>query len=116
MRLAKYLAHAGVASRRASEGIVFDGRVSVDGRVVLWSVQPKQRESFRPNFTFVQGQTAFRPSAGNARELGILVGRLGELDRDDLVLGYTVLPADIDLARPVDLYWDDRRLAVTFEH
>jgi 23S rRNA pseudouridine2605 synthase len=34
MRLAKYLAHAGVASRRASEGIVFDGRVSVDGRVV----------------------------------------------------------------------------------
>jgi hypothetical protein len=89
---------------------------NVDGRVVLWSVQPKQRESFRPNFTFVQGQTAFRPSAGNARELGVLVGRLGELDRDDLVLGYTVLPADIDLARPVDLYWDDRRLAVTFEH
>lgn len=34
MRLAKYLAHAGVASRRASEEIVFDGRVTVDGRVV----------------------------------------------------------------------------------
>lgn len=34
MRIAKYLAHAGVASRRASEGIVTDGRVSVDGRVV----------------------------------------------------------------------------------
>lgn len=34
MRLAKYLAHAGVASRRAAEEIVFDGRVSVDGRIV----------------------------------------------------------------------------------
>ena len=32
MRLAKYLAHAGVASRRASELIIADGRVTVDGR------------------------------------------------------------------------------------
>jgi len=34
MRLAKYLAHAGVASRRSAEAIVAAGRVSVDGRVV----------------------------------------------------------------------------------
>jgi 23S rRNA pseudouridine2605 synthase len=34
MRLAKFLAHAGVASRRAAEGIVWDGRVTVDGDVV----------------------------------------------------------------------------------
>lgn len=34
MRIAKYLAHAGVASRRASEGIVTAGRVIVDGQVV----------------------------------------------------------------------------------
>ncbi|MFP5369194.1 MAG: pseudouridine synthase, partial [Actinomycetes bacterium] len=31
MRLAKFLAHAGVASRRAAEQLVFDGRVSVRG-------------------------------------------------------------------------------------
>jgi 23S rRNA pseudouridine2605 synthase len=34
MRLAKYLAHAGVASRRASEAIVAQGRVKVGGKVV----------------------------------------------------------------------------------
>ena len=34
MRLAKYLAHAGVASRRAAEQLVFAGRVAVDGREV----------------------------------------------------------------------------------
>jgi 23S rRNA pseudouridine2605 synthase len=34
MRLAKFLAHAGVASRRAAEGIVRAGRVTVDGEPV----------------------------------------------------------------------------------
>jgi 23S rRNA pseudouridine2605 synthase len=34
MRLAKYLAHAGVASRRASEQLVLAGRVTVGGDVV----------------------------------------------------------------------------------
>jgi 23S rRNA pseudouridine2605 synthase len=34
VRLAKYLAHAGVASRRAAERLIADGRVTVDGDVV----------------------------------------------------------------------------------
>ncbi len=34
MRLAKHLAHAGVASRRAAERLIFDGRVTVAGRTV----------------------------------------------------------------------------------
>lgn len=34
MRLAKYIAHAGVASRRASEELIFEGRVTVDGKTV----------------------------------------------------------------------------------
>jgi 23S rRNA pseudouridine2605 synthase len=34
MRLAKYLAHAGVASRRAAEGMIAEGRVSVGGEPV----------------------------------------------------------------------------------
>jgi 23S rRNA pseudouridine2605 synthase len=35
MRLAKYLAHAGVASRRAAEAMIRDGRVTVAGEIVL---------------------------------------------------------------------------------
>ena len=34
MRLAKYLAHAGIASRRAAERLIADGRVRVAGEVV----------------------------------------------------------------------------------
>jgi 23S rRNA pseudouridine2605 synthase len=34
VRLAKFLAHAGVASRRAAEAVIADGRVTVDGEVV----------------------------------------------------------------------------------
>ena len=34
MRLAKYLAHAGVASRRARETMIAAGRVRVDGEIV----------------------------------------------------------------------------------
>src|SRR4051812_42816117 len=34
MRLAKFLAHSGVASRRAAEGLIGDGRVTVGGEVV----------------------------------------------------------------------------------
>lgn len=34
MRLAKYLAHAGVASRRSAETLIGEGRVSVEGEIV----------------------------------------------------------------------------------
>ena len=34
MRLAKYLAHSGVASRRKAEALVTSGRVQVGGKVV----------------------------------------------------------------------------------
>ena len=34
MRLAKYLAHAGVSSRRAAETLILAGRVSIDGEIV----------------------------------------------------------------------------------
>ncbi|MGZ5338175.1 MAG: pseudouridine synthase [Thermoleophilaceae bacterium] len=65
MRLAKFLAHAGVASRRAAEGLIAEGRVSVAGDTVTdpardvdessavavdgWAVQPEPREVYALN-------------------------------------------------------------------
>jgi 23S rRNA pseudouridine2605 synthase len=46
MRLAKYLAHAGVASRRSAEALIAAGRVSVEGKTVTdpaRDVQPGMR-------------------------------------------------------------------------
>ncbi|MBI4897974.1 MAG: rRNA pseudouridine synthase [Actinobacteria bacterium] len=51
MRLAKYIAHAGVASRRAAEQLIFDGRVTVDGKTVT---DPARDVSER-NEVFVDG-------------------------------------------------------------
>jgi len=46
MRLAKYLAHAGVASRRAAEALIAQGRVAVDGETVTdpaWEIGQTSR-------------------------------------------------------------------------
>jgi 23S rRNA pseudouridine2605 synthase len=45
MRLVKYLAHAGVASRRSAEKLIGDGRVSVDGRTVTDPARAVDAES-----------------------------------------------------------------------
>jgi hypothetical protein len=84
------------------------------GPVLLFSAQPKAAERFLPNFTFVQGHLTFSPRRDDPGQLGVLSGRLGDLGADELVLGYVVLPAALDLARPLDVYWDDRQLATTF--
>jgi len=44
LRLAKYLAHAGVASRRAAERLVAEGRVAIDGRTVTDPATHVERE------------------------------------------------------------------------
>lgn len=86
-----------------------------DGTVLLFSVQPKSNEAFLPNFTFVQQHLSFAPRREDATQLGVLSGRLGPLAPDELVLGYVVLPGAFDASRPIDVYWDDRRLAATFQ-
>ena len=34
MRINKYLAHCGVASRRKAEALILDGRITVNGRII----------------------------------------------------------------------------------
>ena len=57
MRLGKYLAHAGVASRRAAEAMIAQGRVTVDGEIVTRS---RARRATSESAVSVDG----RPLAG----------------------------------------------------
>jgi hypothetical protein len=82
--------------------------------VLLFSVVSKRSETFQPSFTVTQGALAAQIEATDPHQLGILQGHLGKLERDGVVLGYIVLPAQMDLSRPVDVYWDDRHLSAQF--
>lgn len=64
MRLAKYLAHAGVASRRGAEELVAAGRVAVDGSTVI----DPARDVDEGSSVTVDG----RPVAPEAREIHML--------------------------------------------
>jgi 23S rRNA pseudouridine2605 synthase len=59
LRLAKYLAHAGVASRRAAETVIAEGRVSVEGEIVLDPARDVGEESS----VTVDGRTLNGPEA-----------------------------------------------------
>jgi len=84
------------------------------GRVLLFSAISKQPEEFFANFTFVQEHLTFQPDATSARQLGILQGRLGPLEANELVLGYVVLPEQMDLSSELDIYWNDRLVTSRF--
>jgi 23S rRNA pseudouridine2605 synthase len=59
MRLAKYLAHAGVASRRAAETMIVGGRVRVDGEIV----RDPARDAGERNRVEVDGRLLSGPEA-----------------------------------------------------
>jgi len=116
MRLAKYLAHSGVASRRVAERLIAEGRVSVGGRVVRdpardvdfssgvevdgRPVAPEPRESWMVNKPAGVTSTAREPGRRRAvTELVDSPGRLypvGRLDADST--GLILLTNDGELA------------------
>ncbi len=80
------------------------------GRVVLFTARSKRPEAFHANFTVLQGHLSYQPDVQNARQLGILQGRLGDLAANEVVTGYLVLPEAMDLSKDLELYWNDRRV------
>ncbi len=85
------------------------------GPVLLFAAAARQAERFGGHFTFVQGHLAFQPEAEDADQLAVVQGHFGALEAGEVVLGYVLLPAAMDLAAPMDVYWHDRRRTVTFQ-
>jgi hypothetical protein len=86
---------------------------SIQGPVLLFTVSAAAPASFHPNFTFVQGHQAFHPDAEDPSELGWIRGGVGALSPGSDLLGYVVLPEQVELAQPLDIYWDDRQITAT---
>jgi hypothetical protein len=108
------MAHSGAFESRLREAWASRGGLG-GSRVLLFTAVSKRAEEFFANFTFVQEHLSYQPSADNARQIGILQGRLGSLDANEVVLGYVVLPDTISLAQSLDVYWNDRRTTANFE-
>ena len=88
---------------------------SAGGQVLLFSARSNRPQEFWPNFTFVQEHNTFQPDASNARQLSVLQGHLGQLNEGEVVLGYIVLPAAMNLdGHDVQIYWDDRHTTARF--
>jgi hypothetical protein len=82
----------------------------VDGTVVIFAAEARAPFAFHANLTFAQGHVAFHPDPGDERQFGLLRGRQGDLAAGEMTLGYVVLPIATDLAAPMDIYWNDRRI------
>jgi hypothetical protein len=105
-----------VARSNALEGRVLEAlarRGAPAGPVLAFQGVAVEAGDFFPNLTFVQGHVAFHPDPADPLQYGLLSGRSGPLPAGATVLGYVVLPAHVDLAKPLDVYWDDRRITAT---
>lgn len=106
------VAHSPAFQERVLAALSARGGVAV-GTVVLFEARTTGADAFHGNLTFVQGHVAFHPDAGDAAQMGLLAGAFGDLAPERSVLGYAVLPASVDPARSLDIYWNDLRVTAT---
>ncbi len=93
----------------------WDGRGGLPpGPVLLFAADAAGAGAFHGKLTFVQDQVTFTPDAGRPSEIGVIDGALGSLAPGQSILGYARLPEQIDVTRPLDVYWNDRLLTATF--
>jgi len=81
---------------------------------LLFAARSVAPEEFYASFTFLQQHLTYQPDATDARQLGVLQGRLGALAAGEVVLGYVTLPPNFDPSAELDIYWDDRHTTVQF--
>ena len=80
------------------------------GPVLVFAAEARAPYAFYANLTFAQGHVAYHPDPEDRCQLGLLRGRQGDLAAGEIALGYVVLPEGADLAEPIDIYWNDRRI------
>ncbi|HXK21618.1 MAG TPA: hypothetical protein VMS55_02955 [Myxococcota bacterium] len=108
------VAHSAALEGRIADALAQSGETA-HGPVLAFQSLAHERGDFFANLTFVQGHVAFHPDPADAKQIGVLSGAPGPQAAGQSVLGYVVLPANVDLSRPLDVYWDDRRITATLQ-
>ena len=108
------VARSAALEARVAEGLARRG-ARAQGPVLAFQALALEPGEFFGNLTFVQGHVAFHPDPADPAHFGLLSGAEGPLAGGQSVLGYVVLPAHVDLAQPLDVYWDDRRITATLQ-
>jgi hypothetical protein len=108
------IARSAALETRVAESLARRG-AGAHGPVLAFQALALEPGDFFGNLTFVQGHVAFHPDPADPAHFGLLSGGQGPLAGGQSVLGYVVLPAHIDLAQPLDVYWDDRRITATLQ-
>ena len=108
------VAHSAALEGRIGDALARTGE-SAHGPVLAFQSVAHEPGDFFANLTFVQGHVAFHPDPADAKQIGVLSGAPGRQAAGQSVLGYVVLPASVDLAKPLDVYWDDRRITATLQ-
>ncbi len=108
------LARSSAFEARLRDAFAAAGQPVAAGPVLVFAAEALAPYAFYANLTFAQGHVAYHPDPQDRREIGILRGRQGDLAAGELALGYVVLPEGSDLAEPMDVYWNDRRITAVF--
>ncbi len=89
------------------------GQDPTQSRVVIFSVRALEAGEFYPSFFFLQDAEGFRPDPAESEEVGFYIGSAGSLDPGEIRLGYAILPGRFSPDRPIELWWNDRRIEAT---
>jgi hypothetical protein len=108
------VARSAALEGRVAEALTRQG-LGAHGPVLAFEAKAVEPGDFYATLTFVQGHIAFHPDPGDPLQFGMLSGAQGPLGAGQTALGYVVLPARVDLAQPLDIYWDDRRISATLQ-
>jgi len=100
------LAHSRAFEARLRAGLGARGS-SAPGPVLLFSLEPGAAGLGATPPCFAQGGVTFRPHPMDSGQLGWIAVAAGAPERGAPRLGYVVLPAGFDLARPLVVFWGD---------